>query len=75
MNSKDSRVASSLNEQSTETNMVGGDTFERREFLKKLGKYSAVTSTTTVTLMTANKVSALSPPPVPADQDQGTWPD
>lgn len=56
-------------EPSTETNNLDKSTIERRNFLKKLGKYSAVTSTTTVTLMTASKVSALSPPPPPTDAD------
>jgi len=33
---------------------------ERRDFLKKLGKYSAFASVTTVTLMTASRNSAAS---------------
>jgi len=48
--------------------IVDNSSTERRDFLRKLGKYSAVTSITTVTLMTANKASALSPPPPPADE-------
>lgn len=45
---------------------------QRREFLKKLGKYSAFASATTVTLMTASKPSAASiggDPPGPFDPE------
>ena len=55
-----------------ETGEVDINTPERRDFLKRLGKYSAVTSIATVTLMTASKVSALSPPPPPPDEDEGS---
>jgi len=54
------------NDVATSDTAANTEALERRAFLKKLGKYSAVTSVTTVTMMTANKVSAISPPPPPS---------
>ncbi|WGZ96194.1 MAG: hypothetical protein QJT81_09535 [Candidatus Thiothrix putei] len=46
--------------QSPEAQALAADALARREFLKKLGKYAAVTSVSTATLLTAQTATAAS---------------